>query len=251
MTSGFRANKRNDWMVRVGVAIVMFVMNTSHGQAGPGLTRGDEQWDAQQPTAVIINGQALTAGQVCAFRTVYGIAPQPGEYWYDTHSGLWGVVDQPAAGFLHAGHDLGMLTPHASSGDSGVFVNGRELTAQEVRYFSEICGGPWPKGAYRLDAQGFVSFADSPLPLCNLWVQHATAVTHTQAEMPAQPVTSNGYGNAVYVSQGCLATDPWTTTTSEGWRSGLFSSPNRPVVNHPRGDVRMLGYGAMADTSGG
>lgn len=58
----------------------------------------------------------------------------PGDYWYDYHAGFWGVMGRPC---------LGMIPPYipefnypmpknCASGNTGVFVNGRELHQKDL-----------------------------------------------------------------------------------------------------------------------
>ena len=237
MISGFSINKRYGLMSRLGVAIIMLAMSSHRGLAQGGAN--SQGWDAQQPTKVVINGRALTVGQVVAFHSLYGVVPQPGEYWYDARSGLWGMVGGPAAGFIHAGHNLGPMDPNASCGTTGVFFNGRQLTVQEVMYLSAICGVQWPQGAFGLDPQGYVTFADNPMPLCNLWVQHATAMARVQAQMAQQ----QGYAAGGYQGQGGSPADQWVSDNY--WSSGLFSGGNSNADN-TQGYVNVPGYGAVS-----
>ena len=65
--------------------------------------------DPGVPGKVIINGVTLSAEQVMAMEQAYGAKPLPGNYWYDTNSGLYGVVGYPSYGFMLAGDDFGEL----------------------------------------------------------------------------------------------------------------------------------------------
>jgi hypothetical protein len=74
----------------------------------------------------------LTPKQVDRLSRSYG-AIRAGDYWYDRRSGLWGRAGRPTEGQIAAGLSLGgRLKPAASGGTTGVFVNGRELDAQEL-----------------------------------------------------------------------------------------------------------------------
>ncbi len=82
----------------------------------------------------------------------YGVELPPGRYWYDGVSGLWGVEGGPSMDQTAAGLPLGgPLQPDASMSDTGVFINGREIHADEVaellRMFGEV-----PPGRYWLGA---------------------------------------------------------------------------------------------------
>ena len=78
-------------------------------------------------TETVINGRSLTAQQKADFVRIYGTPPLAGNFWYDARSGLWGVVGHEAFGILRPGHQFGTLLPTASSGTTGVFINGRQI----------------------------------------------------------------------------------------------------------------------------
>ncbi|HEU5284436.1 MAG TPA: hypothetical protein VFU53_11525, partial [Burkholderiales bacterium] len=83
---------------------------------------------------VIINNVPLDASTVKALEDLYGVPIKPGRYWYDIVSGVWGNEGGPAAGQVHAGLRIGgPMQRDASSGDTGVIVNGRELHTLDVR----------------------------------------------------------------------------------------------------------------------
>lgn len=145
--------------------------------AGPGdpfvLVRHEESQQSQDSqrespgTGVFINGRALTPEKLRALQTLYGPVP-PGRYWYDSFSGLFGVWGREAAGFLHPGLDLGEVPAMASHGNTGVFINGRELNMLEWLYFQQIFGAV-PQGRWWLDGKtGNVGLVGNPRPLANL-----------------------------------------------------------------------------------
>jgi hypothetical protein len=116
---------------------------------------------------VVVNGRTLdaTARQAIEGRT--GVSLQPGRWWYDPRSGLWGAEGQGAAGVVPAGIDVGApLPPRASGGRGGVFFNGRNLADAEIAWLRTL-GPVWP-GRYWLDATGNVGLEGQALPFANL-----------------------------------------------------------------------------------
>jgi len=82
---------------------------------------------------VYVNGAALDTQTRGALERAYAVPIQPGRYWYDTVSGVWGLEGGPAAGQIHPGLQLGgPLRRDASRGTTGVVVNGRELHVLDV-----------------------------------------------------------------------------------------------------------------------
>lgn len=78
----------------------------------------------------------------------------PGCYWYDTVSGMVGREGEGPAADLQPGLELGgPLRADASHGDSGVFVNGRELTSVELDSFKQL-GAALTTGRYWMNPEG-------------------------------------------------------------------------------------------------
>ncbi len=163
---------------------------------------------------VIINGVVLTAGQIQDITQLYGVKPQAGAYWYDSASGLYGVVGHPAFGFMYPGHDFGPLERYVSSGNTGVIVNGRELPQSEWLVWSYMLGYPIQRGSYWLDGQGNAGYVGNPQPVVNLAVA---------ARMNA------------YRGQGGSGDNFWSSRFS----AGNYDSGNQ------RGYVSVPGYGPV------
>ena len=110
---------------------------------------------------VIINGITVPKDKITSLEHTYGVPIQPGRYWYDKISGLWGVEGSPLMGQIVPDLDLGgPLKVKASNGTTGVFINGRELPMQEVIFLQQL--GPVSPGRYWLDARGIGGFEGGP-----------------------------------------------------------------------------------------
>jgi hypothetical protein len=117
--------------------------------------------------SVIINGVSLNDDKVRALEKQYGIRILNGDYWYDKVSGAWGLRGGPAVGLILPLLDLGgSLQPNASNGNTGVFINGRELHILDVLALQKIT--PVFKGRYWVDAWANIGFEGGPA-LVNLW----------------------------------------------------------------------------------
>jgi len=126
----------------------------------------DSSYDAsyyQEQTSpqVVINGKSMTIYEKQAFQNFYGVAPSPGNYWYDSTSGLYGRIGESAAGFIFPGHDFGVMKFDASNGNSGVYLNGRELQSSEAQYFLSFLGTS-NTGYYYLDSYGNLGMQGYP-----------------------------------------------------------------------------------------
>ncbi|MFN7934958.1 MAG: hypothetical protein U0R19_16630 [Bryobacteraceae bacterium] len=110
----------------------------------------------QDPAPVVVNGKELTAAEYKQVRELgqkYHVRVMPGRYWYDRKSGLWGYEGNPAMGAILPGLNIGGdLSPRASNGKTGVFVNGRELHASDLQVVSKCT--VVNRGRYWMDAYG-------------------------------------------------------------------------------------------------
>ena len=104
---------------------------------------------------VVINGKKLSTLELLSLMALQnGAAVPPGCYWYDAASGMWGREGEPAAGDMQTGLSLGgALRADASHGDSGILLNGRELTRLEEQRLAGY-GAALGRGRYRINAQG-------------------------------------------------------------------------------------------------
>lgn len=118
---------------------------------------------------VIVNNIVLTEKQIAEIQSTYKVKPLPGNYWYDSMCGLYGVVGYPAYGFMYPNHKFGKLDQKASNGNTGVFVNGRELPQQEWFVWSKLLGYYIQPGRYWLAANGDAGYEGSPIPTVNLY----------------------------------------------------------------------------------
>ncbi|KAK9053019.1 hypothetical protein SSX86_029649 [Deinandra increscens subsp. villosa] len=82
---------------------------------------------------VFVNGQPLTDRAVKKAEKLAGPI-HPGEYWYDSLAGFWGVMNQPCLGIIppfieEFDHPM---PKKCAAGNTGVFVNGRELNQKDL-----------------------------------------------------------------------------------------------------------------------
>ena len=164
--------------------------------------------------SISINGKVLNQDQIAGIERTYGVSPKPGNYWYDATSGLYGVMGYAAYGFMRTGHDYGTLPADASQGTTGIFINGRELPAQEWTVWSYIVGTRIERGRYWLDGKGNAGYEGSVVPLVNL----------------AAAAQQNGY-----TGKGGSGDNFWSTRFS----AGNYNSDNT------QGYVSVPGYGPV------
>ena len=119
---------------------------------------------------ITINGTTLSDSEVAELERAYRVKPQPGRYWYDANSGLYGVVGFPSFGFMLPGHNFGKLSRSVSNGDTGIVINGRELPQVEWAIWSRLLAYAIQPGSYWLDANGNAGHQGNPIPIVNLYV---------------------------------------------------------------------------------
>jgi hypothetical protein len=150
--------------------------------------------------AVIVNGVVLDHMTLSMLASAYNRQLPRGRYWYDPATGFWGYEGAPVAGITLSGLDFGArLRADASAGDTGVFLNGRELPRPELYSFAVLLGVLPPPGHYYLDAAG--NLADEAGNVVNL-----VAMARQQAEWASgQPAGSSGGASdpLLFSSDGC------------------------------------------------
>jgi len=118
---------------------------------------------------VFINGRQLTPNQIQEIRSIYGVNPVPGRYWYDASSGLYGYMGREALGYIRPGQNFGRIPSNASNGNTGVFINGRQLNNLEVAYLRLIFGVVYT-GRWWLDGKtGNIGQEGNPMPIANIY----------------------------------------------------------------------------------
>lgn len=149
-------------------------MNQSRNTKGiiNGITLTDEKG-----RAITINGGPPNLEVLDMIEKMAGTIIPDGDYWYDQVSGATGVMGGPCSGFLPAGLELaGPLPADASNGNTGVFVNGRQLHSIDVMNLNQILilgGAQCLPGRWTIDAYGNLG-PEGGIPLVNL-VQLAMA----------------------------------------------------------------------------
>lgn len=167
-------------VIRAGEPMEITVIRGGTSASG-GLAQMDQSTDslpaADQPqagstsrTGIFINEREITPDQIQQLRATYGYVAPPGHYWYDSVGGLYGVMGREAAGFMQPGHDFGPLPANASSGTTGVFINGRQINMVEAMYCQRLFGAVY-QGRWWLDGRtGNMGAEGSPMPLANVYM---------------------------------------------------------------------------------
>ena len=115
---------------------------------------------------VLVNGERVTQEDFVREFARLGVqiteAVPDGAYWYDRVSGLWGEEGGAALGQMPPEFDLGgTLALDASTGGTGIVINGRELHVTEAAFLQQRFGYVIP-GRYWLNAMGVGGFEGGP-----------------------------------------------------------------------------------------
>ncbi|KAI3727708.1 hypothetical protein L6452_16326 [Arctium lappa] len=111
---------------------------------------------------VFVNGKLLTDRAVKKAENLAGPI-HPGEYWYDSLAGFWGVMNQPCLGIIppfieEFDHPM---PKNCAAGNTAVFVNGRELNQKDLDLLAGR-GLPTTKDrSYIIDISGKVMDEDT------------------------------------------------------------------------------------------
>ncbi|MGI9066806.1 MAG: hypothetical protein ACR2HX_10435 [Pyrinomonadaceae bacterium] len=146
--------------------------STSSQPPPPAQPQSQPQSSTQSQSAptrqVFVNGVQLRDQQVDFLEQKYRSSLPNGDYWYDRMCGAWGIMGGPLLCTLEPNHDIGgPLQPGASQGNTGVFINGRELHYLDIALLQRVVPMIIP-GRWWLDVYGNFGTEGGPM-LGNLW----------------------------------------------------------------------------------
>src|SRR5437660_1769385 len=133
---------------------------------------------------VFVNGVQLRDDKLKTLEQRYTTQIPDGAYWYDKMCGAWGMQDGPVLCTIEAHLNLGgPLQADASNGNTGVFINGRELHYLDIALLQRVVPMILP-GRWWLDTYGNFGNEGGPM-LGNLWT-----IAQTQGESRGSVLSS-------------------------------------------------------------
>lgn len=117
---------------------------------------------SQAGRSVFINRTRLPTDTLTLLEQTFRTRVPDGRYWYDQASGAWGQEGGPTLGFTVPLLPIGGPLPaDISRGNTGVFINGRQLPAADLLGLQQLTG-PVMQGRYWLDSQGNAGYEGQP-----------------------------------------------------------------------------------------
>jgi hypothetical protein len=117
---------------------------------------------------VFVNGVQLRDDKLKTLEQRYTTQIPDGAYWYDKMCGAWGMQGGPVLCTIEAHLNLGgPLQADASNGNTGVFINGRELHYLDIALLQRVVPMILP-GRWWLDTYGNFGNEGGPM-IGNLW----------------------------------------------------------------------------------
>ena len=112
--------------------------------------------------SIFFNGVKIDDATIAQLENYYKVKAQSGCYWYDKVSGLWGIEGDKTYGVMLPNLPLGgPLKANASNGDTGVFINGRNLPQADLTIIQTVTGYLKP-GKYWIDYEGNAGLEGGP-----------------------------------------------------------------------------------------
>ena len=112
--------------------------------------------------SVSINSAVITTQRFNELISIGFPISDGNKYWYDAKAGLFGLENEGGWQYVRPGLDLGVVQRNASAGDSGVVINGRELTVEDVEFLTGHIGYALEPGRYWLNFAGVGGLEGGP-----------------------------------------------------------------------------------------
>ncbi|XP_020584148.1 extra-large guanine nucleotide-binding protein 1 [Phalaenopsis equestris] len=156
-----------------------------------------------RPEDVCVNGKPLTHEEIFMLQSC-PCSPsklRPGYYWYDKVSGFWGKVGHKPDKIISPNLNVGgSIMRNASNGNTGILINGREITKVELQMLKwagvQCAGNPhfWVNsdGTYQEEGQKNIKG--------QIWGKARTKLLCSFLSLPVPSKAAKSFGEEVNIS---------------------------------------------------
>ncbi|CAA7019905.1 unnamed protein product [Microthlaspi erraticum] len=148
----------------------------------------------QLPSRLIaVNGKPLSEDELYELQTCANPPDnlKPGDYWYDKNAGYWGKIGEKPCQIISPQMNIGGSNiKNASKGDTGVFINNREITKTELwmlKLAKVQCEG---KPHFWVNADGSYLEEGQKREMGNIWSKKRAWLACTVFSLPMPPTSS-------------------------------------------------------------
>ncbi|XP_068655618.1 extra-large guanine nucleotide-binding protein 1-like isoform X1 [Aristolochia californica] len=153
-----------------------------------------------QPDNIFVNGKQLCHEEMVILQSCSNPPSKlkPGSYWYDKVSGFWGKEGQKPCKIISPHLNVGgVLMSDASNGNTGIFINNREITKSEYQMLKwagvQCAGNPH----FWLDADGSYQEEGQRNIRGNIWGKARTKLICSVLSLPVPSKLGNSCGEVV------------------------------------------------------
>ena len=98
-------------------------------------------------------------------------------------------------GLIFSGHNFAILPEDASNGNTGVYINARELPEPDAQFLEWLFNIQRQKGRYWQDAQGNIGLEGNPTPLVNMYLAYSQHGKYSKSNDNYWAGNFGSYGN--------------------------------------------------------
>ncbi|CAH8379980.1 unnamed protein product [Eruca vesicaria subsp. sativa] len=148
----------------------------------------------QLPSRLItVNGKSLDEEELFMLQTCPNPPKKlkPGDYWYDKVAGYWGKVGEKPCQIISPHMNIGgNIKKEASSGDTEIFINNREITKSELMMLKMVgvqCEG---KPHFWVNSDGTYQEEGQNRIMGNIWSKKRARLACAVFSLPVPPTSS-------------------------------------------------------------
>ncbi|EOA18334.1 hypothetical protein CARUB_v10006852mg [Capsella rubella] len=143
---------------------------------------------------IIVNDKPLSEDELYTLQTCPNPPKKlkPGSYWYDKVSGYWGKVGEKPCQIISPNNNIGgsNIRKDASNGDTGICINGREITKPELMMLKMVSVQCEGNPHFWVDSEGTYQEEGQKRSIGNIWNKKRAKIACTLFSLPLPPASS-------------------------------------------------------------